>query len=156
LAGDAVWSARIIAIGVSAWLTIPTSMLLATGILSNMNKELYEAAKIDGASSFRQFVKITLPFVIFATTPVIIMQFMGNFNNFGISFFLRHGITDSPGLYNATNTDLLINWIFRLTVDRRLYNIGAAISLIMFVVTSIIALAIYLRSPAYRKEDTFR
>ncbi|MCL2861781.1 MAG: sugar ABC transporter permease [Firmicutes bacterium] len=153
---DATWSARIIGILVAAWLSIPSSMLLATGILSNMNKELYEAAKIDGATGFRQFTKITLPFVIFATTPVIIMQFIGNFNNFGIFFFLRHGTFSMIGDVPYSDTDLLVNWIFRLTVDARRYDLGAAVSLLMFIATSAIALFIYLRSPAYRKEDTFR
>lgn len=62
---DAGIKARLIGLFVNAWISIPTSMLLATGILSNMNTELYEAAAIDGATKWKQFVKITLPFVIF-------------------------------------------------------------------------------------------
>ena len=144
LTEDGTWWARIIGLMVNAWLTIPSVMLLATGILSNINSDLYEAAKIDGASSFKQFKDITLPFVVFATTPTLITSFIGNFNNFGVFYFLRGKVT-SDGYFVANDTDLLINWLYRLSIDNTYYSIGATISLI-----------IYIKSPAYKKEDTFR
>ena len=66
------WRARGIGFFVNAWLTIPSIMLLATGVLSNVNNDLYEAAELDGASKWIQFKKITLPFVVFSTTPLLI------------------------------------------------------------------------------------
>lgn len=89
---DAKWTARIIGLLVNAWISIPTTMLLATGILSNLSPDLFEAARVDGAPPIKQFTKITLPYVLFATTPVLISQFIGNFNNFGIFYFLRGSI----------------------------------------------------------------
>ena len=77
------WMARGIGFFVNAWLTIPSVMLLASGILSNIKKDMYEAAEIDGASSWHQFKTLTLPFVIFSTTPVLISQFIGNFSLLG-------------------------------------------------------------------------
>lgn len=155
LTKDSKWLARIIGLAVNAWITIPTSMLLATGILSNINTDLYEAAELDGASRWKIFIKITLPFVVFSTTPVIITQFIGNFNNFGVFHFLREKI-ESDGYFLANNTDLLINWLYKVSITNKYYSIGAAISLVIFIITSVIALVVYLRSPAYRKEDTFR
>lgn len=155
LTEDGTWWARIIGLMVNAWLTIPSVMLLATGILSNINSDLYEAAKIDGASSFKQFKDITLPFVVFATTPTLITSFIGNFNNFGVFYFLRGKVT-SDGYFVANDTDLLINWLYRLSIDNTYYSIGATISLIIFIITSLISLIIYIKSPAYKKEDTFR
>ena len=152
---DAKWSARIIGLLVNAWISIPTSMLLATGILSNMNTDLYDAALIDGASSWQQFWKITLPFVIFSTTPVLITSFTGNFNNFGIFYFLRGGLY-IDGYFLASDTDLLINWLYNLSIDNNYYGIGAALSLIIFLITSAFSLLVYVRSSAYKKEDTFR
>ena len=52
---NSTWPARFIGLMVNAWISIPSSMLLATGILSNANKDQYEAAKIDGANAFQQF-----------------------------------------------------------------------------------------------------
>ncbi len=152
---DAGWTARLIGLGVNAWISVPTSMLLATGILSNMNKELYEAASIDGAGKWTQFVKLTLPFVVFSTTPTLITSFVGNFNNFGVFYFLRGGMY-LDGYFLASDTDLLINWLYNLSFDNGYYAIGAAISLIIFVITSVFSLTTYVKSDAFRKEDTYR
>jgi len=140
---------------VNAWISIPTSMLLATGILSNMDASLHEAAKIDGASAGQRFKKITLPFVLFATTPVLITQFIDNFNNFGIFFFLRGGLYIN-GYFLASDTDLLINWLYNLSIDNNYYSTGAAVSLVIFAITSAISLTVYMLSPSYRQEETFR
>ena len=152
---DAGTMARIIGIMVNAWISIPTSMLLATGILSNMNNDLYDAASIDGATKWKQFIKITLPYVVFSTTPVLITSFVGNFNNFGIFYFLRGGLYND-GYFLASDTDLLINWLYNLSIDNNYYGIGAAISLIIFIIISIFSLFTYVRSNAYKKEDTYR
>ena len=152
---DAGIKAKLIGLFVNAWISIPTSMLLATGILSNMNTDLYEAASIDGATKWKQFIKITLPFVIFSTTPVLITSFIGNFNNFGVFYFLRGGLY-MDGYFLASDTDLLINWLYNLSIDNNYYGIGAAVSLIIFIITSVISLTVYVRSSAYKKEDTFR
>lgn len=152
---DSKWSARTIGWLVNAWLSIPSSMLLATGILANLNPDLYEAARIDGASPWKQFIKITLPFVIFATTPVLIGQFMSNFNNFGVFYFLRGGII-CDGYFLASDTDLLINWLYSLSIDNKYYSLGAAISIIIFVIAAVISLIVYVKSPSYAKEDMYR
>ena len=152
---DAKWSARVIGLLINAWISIPSSMLLATGILSNAGQDQYEAARLDGANAMQQFRYLTLPFVVFATTPVLISQFIGNFNNFGIFYFLRGGLY-IDGYFLASDTDLLINWLYNLSIDNNYYAIGAAISLIIFLITSAISLAVYVFSPAYRQEGTYR
>ena len=152
---DAKWSARLIGLLVNCWISVPSIMLLATGHLSNMDKSLYEAARIDGAGKMAQFWKLTMPFMIFATTPVLLGQFIGNFNNFGIFYFLRGGLY-MDGYFLASDTDLLINWLYNLSIDNNYYCIGAAISLIIFLITSAISLVVYVKSPSYREEDTFQ
>lgn len=152
---DAKWMARLIGLLVNCWISTPSIMLLTTGILSNRDTSLYEAARIDGAGRFQQFAKLTLPFVLFSTMPVLIGQFIGNFNNFGIFYFLRGGLY-MDGYFLASDTDLLINWLYNLSIDNNYYCIGAAISLIIFLITSAISLMVYIKSPSYREEDTFQ
>lgn len=152
---DAKWTARIIGLLVNVWISTPSIMLLSTGILSNMDVNQMEAAKIDGASRWKQFTKITMPFMLFSTTPVLLAQFIGNFNNFGIFFFLRGGLY-LDGYFLASDTDLLINWLYNLSINNNYYSIGATISLIIFIITSMISLFVYVKSPSYREEDTFR
>ena len=141
---NSTWPARFIGLMVNAWISIPSSMLLATGILSNANKDQYEAGYL------------TLPFVVFATTPVILSQFIGNFNNFGVFYFLRSDVAESAGYVLANDTDLLINWLYKMSIDNNYYSIGAAISLIIFLITSVISLVVYIFSPSYRQEETYR
>lgn len=152
---DAKWMARLIGLLVNTWITVPSIMLLATGILTNVDQDQLEAAKIDGAKRWKQFTKIVFPFVLFSTTPVIIGQFIGNFNNFGIFFFLRGGLY-MDGYFLASDTDLLINWLYNLSINNNYYNIGAAISLVIFLITSMISLLVYVKSPSYKEEDTYR
>lgn len=152
---DAKWTARLIGLLVNCWISVPSIMLLATGNLSNRDISLYEAARIDGAGRWKQFQKLTMPFMLFSTMPVLLGQFIGNFNNFGIFYFLRGGLyLDSYFL--ASDTDLLINWLYNLSIDNNYYCIGAAISLIIFMITSVISLVVYIKSPSYREEDTFQ
>lgn len=152
---DAGWMARGVGFLVNMWISTPSIMLLASGVLSNINGNLYEAARIDGASPWRQFTKITLPFVVFSTTPVLLSQFIGNFNNFGIFYFLR-GSLYIDGYFLASDTDLLINWLYNLSINNNYYSIGAAVSLIIFLITSVFSLIVYVRSNAYKQEDTYR
>ena len=152
---DAKWTARLIGLLVNCWISVPSIMLLATGNLSNRDMSIYEAAKIDGASAWQQFKSLTFPFMIFVTTPVLLGQFVGNFNNFGIFYFLRGGLY-MDGYFLASDTDLLINWLYNLSIDNNYYCIGAAISLVIFIITSVISLIVYVKSPAYREEDRFQ
>ena len=152
---DAKWSSRIIGLLVNCWISVPSIMLLATGNLSNRDIVIYEAAKIDGAGRWKQFQKLTMPFMLFSTMPVLLGQFIGNFNNFGIFYFLRGGLY-LDGYFLASDTDLLINWLYNLSIDNNYYCIGAAISLIIFAITSVISLTVYIKSPSYREEDTFQ
>ncbi len=154
---SAKWWARGIGLFVNAWISTPSIMLMTTGILTNINADLYEAAALDGASPLKQFRHITLPFVLFSTTPVLIGQLVGNFNNFGIFFFLRSGvISNYADYFLASDTDLLINWLYKLSVDNNYYAIGAAISLIIFLITAAISLSVYVRTAAYKQEDTYQ
>ena len=152
---DAKWSSRMIGLLVNCWISVPSIMLLATGNLSNRDISIYEAAKIDGAGRWKQFQKLTMPFMLFSTMPVLLGQFIGNFNNFGIFYFLRGGLY-LDGYFLASDTDLLINWLYNLSIDNNYYCIGAAISLIIFMITSAISLMVYIKSPSYREEDTFQ
>ena len=60
------------------------------------------------------------------------------------------------GYFLASDTDLLINWLYNLSIDNNYYGIGAAFSLIIFIITSVISLQVYVKSDAFRKEDTYR
>ena len=70
--------------------------------------------------------------------------------------FLRGGGLIADGYFLASDTDLLINWLYNLSISNDYYSIGAAISIIIFLFTSAVSLAVYVLSPSYRQEDTYQ
>lgn len=147
--------AKVMVIIINMWLGIPYTMLMTSGILMNIPTDLYEAARVDGASRSKMFFKITLPYVIFVTTPYLISSFIGNINSFNTIFLLTGGAPEVTG-YKAGGTDLLVTWLYKLTIDNGEYNTGAVIGIITFAITATITLITYRRSRAYKEEDTFQ
>jgi arabinogalactan oligomer/maltooligosaccharide transport system permease protein len=149
-------TARITVIIVNLWIGIPYTMLITTGVLMNIPADYYEAARIDGAGPVRQFRSITLPYMLTITAPYLITQFIGNINNFNAIFFLTGGGPNSLNYYRAGETDLLVTWLYRLTVTEGNYNIASVIGILTFVVSAIIALVTFNITASAKKEETFR
>ena len=147
--------ARVTIIIINLWVGIPYTMLQVTGILQNIPADLYEAAKVDGAGPVVTFFKITLPYTLFVTTPYLITSFTGNINNFNVIFLLSGGGPTYVG-DTAGQTDLLITWLYKLTIDSGQYNTGAVIGILTFMITATITLISYTNSKAYKEEDTFQ
>ena len=148
--------AKITIIGINMWIGIPYTMLSTTGILQNIPAELYEAARIDGANPPTIFRKITLPYMMFVMTPTLITSFTGNINNFNVIYLLTGGGPDSLDYYFAGKTDLLITWLYRLTITQKDYNIGSVIGIMTFIVLAITALLTYHQTGAYKDEGAFQ
>ncbi len=147
--------AKIMVIIVNMWVGVPYTMLMTSGILMNIPADLYEAARVDGASTVKMFTKITLPYVIFVTTPYLISSFVGNINSFNTIFLLTGGGPAYTG-YQAGGTDLLVTWLYKVTIDQGSYNTGAVIGIFTFLITATITLVTYRHSKAYNEEDTFQ
>ena len=123
--------------------------------LQNIEYSVYEAAKIDGANWWQIFTKITMPYIIFVLTPYLITTFTGNVNNFNVIYLLSGG-DPTPLGDSAGSTDLLITWLYKLTVDNNDYNLGAVIGIMTFVVLAIVSLITYRNSGSYKNEEAFR
>ena len=151
---NATW-ARVLVIVVNLWVGIPYTIMQVTGILQNIPAEQYEAATIDGANVFQTFFNITLPYMIFVMTPYIITQFTGNINNFNVIYLLTRG--EPLGVGNsAGDTDLLVTWLYKLSVDQQKYNLAAVIGIFTFVVLAIVSLVTYRSSGSYKDEEGFK
>ena len=151
---DPTW-ARVTVIVINVWVGVPYTLLQLTGVLQNIPGELYEAAKVDGANAFQTFTKITLPYMLYVTTPYLITTFTGNVNNFNVIYLLSGGdpVTDLSS--TAGKTDLLVTWLYKLTIDKHYYNIGAVIGILTFVILAIGALFTYRNSKSYKEEGGF-
>ena len=146
--------ARITVVVINLWVGIPYTLLQITGILQNIPAELYEAAKMDGAGPVKIFFRITLPYMLFVTTPYLITSFVGNINNFNVIYLLSGGGPTYVG-DTAGQTDLLVTWLYKLTIDQQYYNIGAVIGILTFVVLTIVTLVTYRNSGSYKNEEAF-
>ena len=151
---NATW-ARVTVIIINLWVGIPSTIMQITGILQNIPADQYEAAKIDGANWWQIFTKITMPYIIFVLTPYLITTFTGNVNNFNVIYLLSGG-DPTPLGDSAGSTDLLITWLYKLTVDKQDYNLGAVIGIMTFVVLAIVSLITYRNSGSYKNEEAFR
>jgi arabinogalactan oligomer/maltooligosaccharide transport system permease protein len=148
--------ARVMIIVVNIWIGVPYTMLTTTGILQNIPAELYEAATVDGASPVTTFFKITLPYMIFVMTPYLITAFVGNINNFNVIYLLTGGGPETLEYYYAGKTDLLVTWLYKLTIQEKDYNLGSVIGILVFVLMAVFSLLAYRRSGAYKNEEEFQ
>ncbi|WP_066714781.1 carbohydrate ABC transporter permease [Clostridium sp. Marseille-P299] len=143
--------AKITVICVNLWLGFPTFMVMLLGVLSNQDESLYEAASIDGASKYQVFAHVKLPLLMRATAPLIVMNLAGNFNNFGAIYFLTSGGPTNPKLQFAGDTDILISWIYKLTLDQRLYSMAAVMNILIFIFIAAVSIWNFRRTNAFKE-----
>ncbi len=157
-------SARILVILVNIWIGIPHTMLIATGILMNIPKDLYESSRIDGASALQQYRKITLPYMMFVMGPYLLTAFVGNLNNFNVIYLLTQNNPlinteiGTAGGVSVNHTDLLITWLYKMTLNsaETKYYLASIIGILVFVVVAILSLVIYNVIPSTKNEEDYR
>ena len=145
---------------INIWIGIPYLMLIATGILMNIPADLYESAAIDGANTFQQYTKITLPYMLFVTGPYLLTSFIGNINNFNVIFLLTGGGPKNPALLtsagSAGDADLLITWLFNITTGAESkYYMASVIGIMIFAVIASLSLIVYNLIPSTRNEEDY-
>lgn len=155
--------AKILLIVINIWIGIPYIMLMATGILMNIPQDLYESSRIDGASSVQQFTKITLPYMLFVTGPYLLTSFVGNLNNFNVIYLLTGGNPlnteiGTAGGASVGHTDLLITWLFKMTLGstESKYYMASIIGILVFLVVAILSLIVYNIIPSTKNEEDYK
>ena len=155
-------SARILLIIVNIWVGIPYIMLMATGILMNIPQDLYESSRIDGANTWQQYTKITLPYMLFVTGPYLLTSFVGNLNNFNVIYLLTGGNPlntqiGTAGGVSVGSTDLLITWLYKMTCAsaETKYYMASVIGILVFVVVAVLSLIVYNVIPSTKNEEDF-
>ncbi|MBQ9742664.1 MAG: sugar ABC transporter permease [Ruminococcus sp.] len=148
---------RIMVIVVNCWVGIPYTILMTSGILMNIPEDLYESARIDGAGPVKSFMKITLPYMLFVTTPYLITTFIGNVNNFNVIFLLTNGgpVNNLKYRKGMGHTDLLITLLYKLSINDKLYGLGAAIGIMVFLVCATLSLVTFNMTKSAKNEEEF-
>ena len=159
---DSPTVARVLVIVINIWVGIPYMMLQATGILMNIPADLYESARVDGASPWQQYIRVTLPYMLFVTGPALLTSFVSNLNNFNVIYLLSSGnplntALGTPGGTAVGHTDLLITWLFKMTLgstDSK-YYMASVVGILIFAVCAILSLIIYNVIPSTKNEEDF-
>lgn len=118
----------------NVWLGWPFMMVVATGALQSIPADLYEAARVDGASRWRQFQDITVPLLRPAMVPAIMYGTILTFNQFNVIYFITAG---GP----LGKTEILVTQAFKLVNPAGLYGVASAFSVLVFVILLVITLA---------------
>lgn len=123
------------------WLGSSYIFLLCTGILQSIPGDLYEAAEMDGASTFQKTFRITVPLILYQTAPLMITQYTFNFNNYSIIALFNNGGPFFPSKYGnlAGSSDILISYIYKLTIENQYQGLGAAITVVISIVLMFIS-----------------
>jgi multiple sugar transport system permease protein len=127
----AAWVPLVLA---DVWKTTPFVALLLLAGLQNIDKALYEAAEVDGAGRWRQFTEITLPLLRPALLVAFLFRAPDAFRVFDVVYVMTGG---GPG----TATEPVALYTFTALLQNLRFGFGSALSVIVFVVAFLFALA---------------
>ncbi|MDO4339695.1 MAG: sugar ABC transporter permease [Eubacteriales bacterium] len=152
--------AHVMIILINIWIGVPYQMLISTGVLMNLPTDQLESARVDGATPFQIFHKITMPYLLFVTGPALVTDFVKNINNFNVIYLLTENVytTTNQVMANsqAKEVDLLVTWLFRLTQDYYNYKMASVIGIVVFVICAVFTLVAFNRMIKGDKEGTYQ
>jgi arabinogalactan oligomer/maltooligosaccharide transport system permease protein len=120
-------TAFVAVVATNGWLSFPFMMVVSLGALQSISADLYEAARVDGATRWQQFRAITIPSLKPALIPAIIISVVWTFNMFNIIYLVSAG---EP----AHSTEILITQAYKLAFEQYRYGYSAAYSVVIFVI----------------------
>lgn len=111
----------------NGWLSFPFMMVVSLGALQSIPADLYEAARVDGATRWQQFKSITLPSLKPALVPAVILSVIWTFNQFNVIYLVSAGQPSGA-------TEILITQAYKLAFEQYRYGYAAAYSTIIFLI----------------------
>ncbi|MDH3607523.1 MAG: maltose ABC transporter permease MalF [Acidimicrobiia bacterium] len=149
------WTAKFSILLVNLWLGFPYMMLVSTGALQGIPRDMTEAARVDGAGAWGVFRYVRFPLLLITLAPLLIASFAFNFNNFNLVFMLTGGGPPVLGAQTpAGHTDILISYTYRLAFEGgrgQDFGFGAAISVIIFVLVALITSYSFRHTKAFEE-----
>ncbi|BDU51068.1 carbohydrate ABC transporter permease [Haliovirga abyssi] len=115
------------AIITNVWLGIPFMMMIALGGLQSIPETYYEAAEIDGATSWEQIKNITLPLLKPVMTPAVIMGVVWTFNNVNVIYLMSQDKLTGK-------VDILVTYVYKAAFNLYRYGYAAAFSVAIFLI----------------------
>ncbi|MEM7453934.1 MAG: extracellular solute-binding protein [Planctomycetota bacterium] len=122
----------------NVWLGVPFMMVIALGGMQGIPQELYEAARIDRVSRWKQFRHITLPMLKPVLLPAVTLGTIWTFNNLNVVWLVSNA--GEP----ADDTHILVSYVYKAVFNLYQYGYGAALSMVIFFMLLIFSL-LFLR-----------
>jgi multiple sugar transport system permease protein len=145
LGDDATVMGAMIAVGVFVSLPFTTYVLLAG--LQAIPGDVYEAARVDGASAWRTYRSVTLPLLRPALLVAAVLNTIHVFNSFPIVWTLNDR---NPGFGH----DTMITYMYKIAFKSPLRDVGLAAALgVVNVLLILLAVAVYLRTVRWREQE---
>ncbi len=145
LGNDATVMAAMIAVGIFVSLPFTTYVVLAG--LSSIPGEVYEAARVDGASPWRTYRSMTLPLLRPALLVAVVLNVIYVFNSFPIVWTLNDR---NPGFAH----DTMITYMYKIAFKSSLRDVGLAAALgVVNVLVILIAVVLYVRIISWREAE---
>ena len=116
------------AIFVNVWLGFPFMMVLALAGLRSIPSEVYEAAELDGASTWAKFTRLTLPLLRPIMLPATTLGIIWNFNSLNVIWLFSNG--GEPG----DSTQILVSYVYKAAFTYYRFGWAAALSVVIFVI----------------------
>ncbi|WNC93252.1 sugar ABC transporter permease [Paraburkholderia sp. FT54] len=132
-------------IAVGILVSIPFTVTILLGGLSSVPGDIYEAARMDGASAWQQFRKLTMPLLRPFINMTILLNVIYVFNSFPIIWVMTQGGPDN-------STHILVTYLYELGFRLGRPGEAAAVSLIMLVMLFVFSIA-YLRLQPAKEGD---
>ncbi|CAM3688303.1 MULTISPECIES: carbohydrate ABC transporter permease [Paenibacillus] len=135
-------------LALATWRWTGVNMLYFLSGLKNIPDEYYEAASIDGASSFQKFTKITMPLLKPTTIYVLTISIYAGLAMFIESMMLWNG-NNSPKNIGLT----IVGYLYRQGIEKNNLGYAAAVGIVLLAITMIINLTQLKLSGMFKKED---
>ncbi len=119
--------------GIKVWQNLAFQTIVFLAALQDVPRELYECAEIDGASGWRQLVRITLPMISPTTFFLVVVTVIGSFNSLAIVKALSNG---GPG----SSSRIITLFIYETAAKYSYYSYANALACLLFVFILLVTL----------------
>ena len=129
--GSEKWANMVVLIVYIVWNALPFKILILLGGLQSVNKQYYEAAKVDGTPRWRVFTRITVPLLSPMLAYVIITGFIGGFKEYSSIIGIFGEKMGPPGAMTSYPLDKMVGYIYRM-LETGYAGDSSAAALILF------------------------
>ena len=124
-------TAMISVITVQVFKNVGLNMVLFLAALQGVPRELYEAARVDGASRFKQFRRITVPLISPTILLTMIITIVGSLQVFAQIAVLTQG---GPGM----STTVLVYYLYQQAFQFHRFGYGSTLAILLFVIVAVL------------------